>query len=119
MTSSPVAMMPWDRAGLALPARPNAADYRSAIGLGPARGGEGGFVHYVRLGRDRFRVDCAVCKSSTGLMTWKGANAAGIAHQCVHARHDHDEPLVVVPRRPAPVLPASPTIRPGGYPPDY
>jgi hypothetical protein len=104
MTSSPVAMQPWDAPILALPA--NAADYRSAVGLGPARGGEGGFVHYVRLGRDRFRVDCAVCKSSTGLMTWKGANAAGIAHQCVHARHDHDEPLVV-------------TIRPGGYPPDY
>jgi hypothetical protein len=114
MAPTLVSLAPWDRPALQLPARPSAADYRQAVGLAPARGGEGGVpITLARLEKDRYKVTCHTCRTSTGLLTWQGANSAGIAHRCAHSRQDHGEPLVVPPRIP----PA--TIRPGGYPTDY
>ncbi|MGO9964459.1 MAG: hypothetical protein ACLPUG_13675 [Acidimicrobiales bacterium] len=102
-----VSMAPRDAPALALPARPSAADYRQAVGLAPARGGDDPAVpiSLERLGWDRYRVTCHCCRTRTETLTWQGANSAAIAHRCAHARADHNEPNRP-PRDPVASLPA-------------
>jgi hypothetical protein len=101
-----VSMAPWDVPALALPARPSAADYRQAVGLAPARGGEGGVpISLTRLGWDAYRVTCLVCRTRTEVLTWQGANGAAVAHRSAHARAEHNEPNLPA-RHPVASLPA-------------
>ena len=58
------------------------------------------------VARERYRVTCGVCGTSTGSMDWAGVNRAALAHRGVHARHNAGEPLTITPRVPAPALEA-------------
>ena len=81
---------PWDAPILALPSRPTSEDYRLAVGLPPARGGDDPAVpiRVVRVGQGAYRVACLRCRVQSGAMGWHEANRATITHRCRHASED-------------------------------
>ena len=85
-----VEAMPWDAPVLAMPARATSEDYRLAVGLPPARGGDDPAVpiRVVRVAQGAYRVACLRCRVQSGAMGWAGANNAAITHRCRHVRED-------------------------------